>query len=1031
MSHNSNQFPEPFYTIIQNYEFLEELGQGSYGTVYKTFNNNEFYAIKVISKEYVQEQKGFRAIHGLGIIHRDLKPDNIFIKDDVFKIGDFGFAKMAGEGQTQCGCKLYMAPELFLTCDHDYKADIWSLGVIFFYMIFQTYPFENKSAFLDEIIEKTTPTFQPEKILNQTIINEKMTPELKEFFQMVFQLEPDMRINFEDLYELSIIRKNLNESEQEEAKSFYYNLSLENSSRFQFSQFSQFSKLQSNLTVQNQVQQKVQSPFRKQFSGELENETNTFKSMNFEGTVFTKSEINKNQLRNQNLNSPFSATQMSISNQQKSKSKKNTTKTTISKRNSSTNAAHEITAIEESLLKRNYNSIFSRGSSHQNKISDKIKKNNNNNNIQSEYSDFTDFYQETFKIESINSHRVNSNTSKENAKNQMNKNENIKENSPVQKSNYPKSSSYQVGPYSLRNIVGKKTVLQLTEKREKQILQEKEENKITDMSQSKKKKDETKNKNNSNNDILLNSKKKIHQNNKKEHIPIFSYSSQTIDDEKNSSNILENLEKQKSNDIFIKQNNPKNNSTSYSNLSGQQKKYSEQNQSNKQSQTNNQINNKNQQNNNNNDNDKNQNQLYNKNKNNNNIKNKYSYKNKNSTSQTSIENLQNSSNKPNDYEIDEEIPQENKIGQAEALVLSQMITLKKQKNNQQQQYEQINLKWQNSRFPPKKNGAEKSPKNSSYICSLNKGQNTSQSIIQLASQNASFLNSKQMSQNYIRNVNSNTVLNLDGTIFQSDAIYGPTYRNNTSAYFSIGSGIDQELEPIIYRFSQQIMIYKIYIKCALAASYIYDFVYYEDEDDSDEEEQENQNLNKLCEDYIENVFQLNKQQQFIYLMIFKAIMVSSQSQQKEINTLTNEIEKEFSYKKYHELLKMALLLLITIYSLDINFDEIQFIDDDLQEYSFFEFQIWFQKASPEAFNAQIKFIVDSYMSLYQQILYYPESQDLNRSKTVQQLKLAERLQQQHLDENFLSSLDILSQDSASEIKEQKESQENQQIQEKA
>lgn len=41
-----------------------------------------------------------------------------------------------------------------------------------------------------------------------------------------------MRINFEDLYELSIIRKNLNESEQEEAKSFYYNLSLENSSRF-------------------------------------------------------------------------------------------------------------------------------------------------------------------------------------------------------------------------------------------------------------------------------------------------------------------------------------------------------------------------------------------------------------------------------------------------------------------------------------------------------------------------------------------------------------------------------------------------------------------------------------------------------------------------------------------------------------------------------------------------------------------------------------------------------------------------------
>lgn len=28
-----------------------------------------------------------------GIIHRDLKPANILVKDDVFKITDFGFAK--------------------------------------------------------------------------------------------------------------------------------------------------------------------------------------------------------------------------------------------------------------------------------------------------------------------------------------------------------------------------------------------------------------------------------------------------------------------------------------------------------------------------------------------------------------------------------------------------------------------------------------------------------------------------------------------------------------------------------------------------------------------------------------------------------------------------------------------------------------------------------------------------------------------------------------------------------------------------
>ena len=33
-------------------------------------------------------------MHEKNIIHRDFKPSNIFIKNNIFKIGDFGFAKM-------------------------------------------------------------------------------------------------------------------------------------------------------------------------------------------------------------------------------------------------------------------------------------------------------------------------------------------------------------------------------------------------------------------------------------------------------------------------------------------------------------------------------------------------------------------------------------------------------------------------------------------------------------------------------------------------------------------------------------------------------------------------------------------------------------------------------------------------------------------------------------------------------------------------------------------------------------------------
>ena len=56
---------------------------------------------------------GFLVLVREGIIHRDLKPDNFMIKDNILKIGDFGFAKkipnMAFKNQTCVGTPLYMS----------------------------------------------------------------------------------------------------------------------------------------------------------------------------------------------------------------------------------------------------------------------------------------------------------------------------------------------------------------------------------------------------------------------------------------------------------------------------------------------------------------------------------------------------------------------------------------------------------------------------------------------------------------------------------------------------------------------------------------------------------------------------------------------------------------------------------------------------------------------------------------------------------------------------------------------------------
>jgi predicted Ser/Thr protein kinase len=83
--------------------------------------------------------------HDEKIVHRDIKPENILItKKGRVKIADFGLAKLLGSqpdtaltaSQMVMGTMNYMAPEQREnTKDVDHRADIYSLGVVFYEML--------------------------------------------------------------------------------------------------------------------------------------------------------------------------------------------------------------------------------------------------------------------------------------------------------------------------------------------------------------------------------------------------------------------------------------------------------------------------------------------------------------------------------------------------------------------------------------------------------------------------------------------------------------------------------------------------------------------------------------------------------------------------------------------------------------------------------------------------------------------------------------------------------------------------------
>eukprot|EP01080_Neovahlkampfia_damariscottae_P006480 gene6480-10485_t len=68
---------------------------------------------------------------------KDAKSQKDNLEDVILRIGDFGYTEIEGYSSSILGSLMYISPEVILNeTDHTFKSDIWSLGVIFYQMMY-------------------------------------------------------------------------------------------------------------------------------------------------------------------------------------------------------------------------------------------------------------------------------------------------------------------------------------------------------------------------------------------------------------------------------------------------------------------------------------------------------------------------------------------------------------------------------------------------------------------------------------------------------------------------------------------------------------------------------------------------------------------------------------------------------------------------------------------------------------------------------------------------------------------------------
>ena len=208
-----NEFTENEIAVLESIQhpnivkYVEKLITMNNTYMVYEFCNNGTLESKIYADNHLSEQKALKyfseilsalcLLNRFKVLHRDIKPQNIMLNNDDIKIGDFGFCKPMRKfdfSQTMVGSPIYMAPEILKNQSYDDKADVWSMGVCLFEMLFGRCPFEEKT------IPALIALFDRQSLQIPREIN-NISIETENLLRMLLVVNPSGRANFKQAQE--------------------------------------------------------------------------------------------------------------------------------------------------------------------------------------------------------------------------------------------------------------------------------------------------------------------------------------------------------------------------------------------------------------------------------------------------------------------------------------------------------------------------------------------------------------------------------------------------------------------------------------------------------------------------------------------------------------------------------------------------------------------------------------------------------------------------------------------------------------